>query len=111
MQNADDIDYLTVEHLNNHPPFPLSAEKVDEYNKILETIRHRIQIARFSKEASDDLLFDKHENRCFHTDPKYNKIQHLARQARRQSDFTVKRFMALEKRILRILRENNMTPK
>ena len=111
MLNTDDIDYLTVEYLNSHPPFPLPAEKVDEFRQILVTVRHRIEIAGFSKESAAKLLFLKHENRCYHTNPSYSSVLNLAKKAENQSDFTVRRFKALEKRILQILKKNNMTPK
>lgn len=111
MLSPDDIDYLTVEYLNNHPPFPLPAEKVDEFKQILVTVRHRIEIAEFSKESAAELLFFKHESRCFIKTPSYTSAVHLAKRAENQSDFTVRRFRALEKRILQILKKNNMTPK
>ena len=81
MLNPGDIDYLTVEYLNNHPPFPLPAEKVNEFQKTLVTIRHLIQISNFSKESAEKLLFLKHENRCYHTNPSYNSVLHLAKPA------------------------------
>lgn len=112
MNTNSPIDNLTISELNEHPPFPLSNDKILEYQKLLVQIQERIDIATLAQQSANDLLQDKVCGKgyfhCVVTDPEYITAKKTVELSLKDAKFALRRFKIFDKKIRIILLENDI---
>lgn len=109
------IDTITISELNEHPPFPLTNDKILEYESLLVQIKERLDIAILAQQSANNLLQDKVCGKgyfhCIITDPEYISAKKSVELCLKDAKFNIRRFKIFEKKIRVILQENDIVTK